>query len=259
MAEEENKNAKIDTEKQEKLKQKTEREKQDDKIKAASPEELREMLSNKNSDYVFRLQKELEKQGNMSYAESEAKINELLPEIVIAQKHGQPANGLYMASPQVKANEIIHPHVEPKTIMDFPFWQRAVDNGLLWLAIFMALYGFLGMFNTQNTEGQNGVLTITTVGVLLGVFMAKYNEWIIPKGQRKISWGRVILTTLILVVGLFVWMMILSLPVLRIINPVLPGIAYLVIAAAAYGIRYWFRKKYGITGSAFGPQPVSRK
>ena len=96
MAEEENKNAKIDTEKQEKLKQKTEREKQDDKIKAASPEELREMLSNKNSDYVFRLQKELEKQGNMSYAESEAKINELLPEIVIAQKHGQPANGLYI-------------------------------------------------------------------------------------------------------------------------------------------------------------------
>lgn len=259
MAEEENKNAKIDTEKQEKLKQMNEKEKQEDRITSASPEELRSMLTNKNSDYVFRLQKELERQGNLTPVDAARKVDELLPEIVIAQKHGQPANGLYMASPKIKAAEILHPHVEPKTLMDLPFWQRAVDNGLFWLAIFMAIYGVLGLANTKNVTSQNGVLTVATVGILLGVFMAKYNDWIMPKGQKRLSWLRVIISTVVLVIILLVWTFIMALPALRVINPVLPGFVYLIIAAVAYGARYLFRKKFDITGSAFGPQPPRTK
>lgn len=259
---EENKNAKIDAAKQEKLKNQVQQSNREDEIKAASPEELRKQLSNKNADYVFRLQKELEKQGKLSTDEAAAKVNELLPEIVIAQGHGQPANGLYMASPSIKANQILNPEVKPKTIADIPFWQRAVDNSLFWLAIFMGVYGLLGVFNAQNQGEQNGVLTIASVGIILGLFMAKYNEWLMPKrvgNKLKMSWLRIIATTVVLLVALVAWMWILQLPGIRVINPILPGYVYIIVAAIAYGIRYLLRKKYGITGSAFGAVPPQVK
>lgn len=259
---EENKNQNIDPEKQEKLKNEAERASKEEKIKAASPEELRKKLSNKNSDYVFRLQKELERQGQLSSDEAVAKVNKLLPEIVIAQGNGQPANGLYMASPSIKANQILHPEEKPKTPADFPFWQRATDNALFWLAIFMGVYGLLGVFHAQSKDGQNGVLTIASVGIILGLFMAKYNEWLMPKtaGKKlKMSWLRVIGTTAALLVILVVWMWLLNLPGIRVINPILPGYIYVVVAVVAYGARYLFRKKYGITGSAFGTVPPQVK
>lgn len=261
MAEEKKENtAKIDQSKQEKIKAKTESENKDDAVKAQNPEELRAALSNKNADYVFRLQKELENQGNMSSEDAKAKVDALLPEIVVAQRHGQPANGLYMASPSIKAGQILHPTQKPRTFMDIPFWQRAVDNGLLWLAIFMALYGVLGLFSTdKNQAGQYGVLTIIIVGVALGVLTAKYNEWVMPNGEKKISWLRVILISVALVVVMLVATLLLQLPALKVINPVLPGIVYLIIAAIAYGARYLFRRQYHIIGSAFGQTTSQNK
>lgn len=262
MAEEKKeKKAKIDQAQQEKLRAKITTTEQDDEIKEESPQVLRTKLTNKNSDYVFRLQKELEKQGKLSHSEAEEKVNQLLPEIIVAQRHGQPANGLYMASPKIKADQILHPEVKPKTLSDFPFWQRAVDSGLLWLAIFMGIYGLMGLASTKPT-GQNGVLTITIVGILLGVFLAKYNDLIMPRDQngkpKKVSWPRVIVVSVALVIVIVILMGILTLKALRPINPVLPGIIYIIIAAISFGIRYLFRKQYGITGSTFMPAPPKK-
>jgi uncharacterized membrane-anchored protein len=64
---------------------------------------------------------------------------------------------------------------------------------------------------------------------------------------------------LAIAVVLFVWMWILQIPALRVINPVLPAVADIVIAAAAYGVRYLFRKHYNIVGSAFAPRPQQHK
>lgn len=248
--------AKINQNEQEKVKNQTKQQGREEELKTKSPAELRRLLSNKNADYVFRLQKELEQQGNMSAEQAKEKVDSLLVEIISAQWRGQPANGLYLASPKIKANQIIHPHRKPKTLADFPFWQRGVDNALLWLAIFMGIYGLLGLFNTKHLSSQNGVLTIASTGILLGLFMAKYDDWIAPMTQggkrSKIHWPRVIGISVLLIVGLIVWISLLSLPGIRVINPVLPGIVYIIIAVAAYGIRYWFRKRYHIVGSAFG-------
>ncbi|RVU70458.1 MULTISPECIES: DUF1129 family protein [Lactobacillus] len=259
---EENKKQKIDEKKQAKLKAQTASQNQDEELQNMAPAKLRTMLTNKNSDYVFRLQKELREQGNMSEAEATSKVDELLPDIIIAQRHAQTANNLFMASPKMKADQILHPVQKPKTIMDLPFWQRAVDNGLFWLAIMMAIYGIMELFSTKQAQtSANGVLTIASTGILLGIFMAKYNELIMPNvnGKPKISWPRVILISVGLVVVIVIWLGLLSLPVFRVINPVLPGIWYIIIAAAAYGIRYLFRKKYQIVGSAFGPNPPRKQ
>lgn len=249
--------AKIDADKQAKLKAKVESADKDEELKNKPASELRAMLSNKNKDYVFRLQRALVKEG-LSQADAEQKVDALLAEIVVAQHHGQPANGLYMASPSVKAQAILHPEVKPKTMMDFPFWQRAVDNILLWMAIFMALYGVMGLSNSKVANAQNGLLTVIIMCVLLGLFWAKYNEWMMPEAKSnkpKIGWLKLIIYFVIFVFFLMIILGLVSLKAVSVINPVLPGIVYLILAAIAFGGRYLFRKQYGITGNILMPTP----
>ncbi|MGQ5708420.1 DUF1129 family protein [Lactobacillus sp. PSON] len=257
MAEEkQDKTANIDQNKQEKLKAKTEAEEKDSEIKTESPEKLRSMLSNKNSDYVFRLQKELIIQGKISSDKAAEEVNKLLPEIVVAQRHGQPANGLYMASPKIKAQEMLHPKQEAE--IDHPFWQRAVDGALLYMVFFIGIFGVIALF-TPNTKdnGQMGIVTLASTGALMGIFMTKYNDWIMPVAgkRKKLPFGRMILGIIGLLAILMVWIWLFNLPGLRTINVVLPGGIDLVIAAVIFGIRYLFRKQYNITGSIFAPTP----
>ncbi|CCI84335.1 hypothetical protein FC52_GL001335 [Lactobacillus pasteurii DSM 23907 = CRBIP 24.76] len=245
---EETKENKIDNNKQEKLKNIAIKNTQEEELKNASIEELRSMLSNKNADYVFRLQKELETQGKLTADAAFAKIADLLPEIVIAQRKGQPANSLFNASPKVKADELLHPYVPPK---ETAFWQKAVDNALLMIVIFTGLYGVMGLFDTKNTTGQNGILVILVVSTLFGISMAKYNEWLDPAKGARPQVLKMILISLAFILGLVAIIWLLTLPGLSMLNPVLPGMVYLIIAVATYGIRYWFRKQYHIVGSAF--------
>lgn len=249
---------KINTEKQAKLKKQAELDTQDEKIKQEDPKALREKLSNKNSDYVFRLEKELQKQGSMSRADAVAMTNGLLSEIIIAQRHGQPANGLYLASPAIKAEQMLHPKKKP---VDTPTWQLMVDGGLLYLAIFFAIFGVMALFETgkQSYNAQWGVLTLASVGILMGVFMVKYNDWFTPNPNKRPSWTKLILSGLAIAVVMIALVTVLSVPALRVINPVLPGPIDVAIAVVAYGARYLFRKHYNIIGSAFAPRPQQHK
>ncbi|NRO55810.1 hypothetical protein IMAU60066_00199 [Lactobacillus helveticus] len=238
----------IDSEKQAKLKRQTEADNQDEEIKQMDPKELRNKLSNKNQDYVFRLEKELQLQGSISRAEAVEMTDKLLGEIIMAQRHGQPANGLYLASPKIKAEQMLHPDKKPVAT---PFWQLAIDGALMYLAIFVGLFGIVALFETkkQSANSQMGILTLASVGI----GMVKYNDWIMPKNGKRQSWAKIILGMIAVVVVLFVWIWLLSLPALKPINPVLPGEVDIIIAAIAFGARYLFRRYYKITGSPFAP------
>ena len=244
----------IDTEKQAKLKKQTETDNRDEAIKQMDPKELRNKLSNKNQDYVFRLEKELQLQGSISRAEAVEMTDKLLGEIVAAQRHGQPANGLYLASPKIKAEQMLHPDKKPVAT---PFWQLAVDGAGLYLVFFLGLIGVMELFqnNKQGQSSQMGILTIASVAILMGVVMVRFNDWVMPAKDGHKSWGKAILAIIGTAVGLFVWIWLLSMPSLQVINPVLPGIADIIIAALVYGLRYLFRKHYHIVGSAFAPRP----
>ena len=74
----------------------------------------------------------------------------------------------------------------------------------------------------------------------------------------KISWMKIVGLFVLLFVAMVIILAISNLPFLKLINPVLPGVVYLIIAAVAFGGRYLFRKKYDITTAAFGPTPTRR-
>ena len=251
--------AKIDTNKQEKLKEKVINQNKDDEVKQMQPAELRKQLSNKNSDYVFRLQKELETQGKMSQEDAQKRVDELLKDLVIVQRHGQPASTYYNMSPKLKAADMLKP--KKKKASDIPFWQYATDNALFYVAIFFGLFGLIGLFQKNDKyNSQMGVLTLLIVGASLGVFMTKYNDWVLPNGSknRKIPWSKLIWGFVLLMGMLFICFGVLGLPALQVINPALPGVYNLIIAAVAYGIRWLFRRHYEIIGSAFSPADKSK-
>lgn len=246
--------SKIDNTKQEKLKEKVASQNMEDEVKQAEPAQLRKQLSNKNSDYVYRLQKELENQGKMGQDDAIKRVDDLLSDLVIAQRHGQPASTFYGMSPKLKAADMLKPKV--KTAADIPFWQYAVDSALLYIALFVGLFGVIALFTpSSKNNSQMGILTLIIVGAGMGIFMTKYNDWVLPAGgkNKKIPWAKLILGMLAILLILFVVIYILSIPALQVINPVLPGIYDIIIAVAAYGIRWVFRRHYEIIGSVFNP------
>lgn len=248
--------ASVDNKKQEKLKRQSEIDNQDEEIKQMDPDKLREKLSNKNQDYVFRLEKELQLQGSLSQIDARQMTNKLLGEIIVAQRHGQPANGLYLASPRIKAEQMLHPEKKPTPT---PFWQLAVDGAGLYLVFFLVLIGVMDVFQpNQSTNSQMGILTVASVGIIMGIIMVRFNDWVVPSKNGKRSWSKAILSIIGTAGGIFILTWVLSIPALKVINPVLPGSVDLIIAAVVYGLRYLFRKHYHIVGSAFAPRPEAK-
>ena len=84
------KNSIVGNAQQEKLKKAHEQNSRDEEIKKMSPKELRNKLSNKNQDYIFRLEKFLIEDQNYTMDQVEPAIDQILPEIIVAQRKGIP-------------------------------------------------------------------------------------------------------------------------------------------------------------------------
>lgn len=242
----ENQNNKIDTSQQEKLKSgksKVDREKE---IRSADPKELRKKLSNKNEDYVFRLEKSLNDAPNVSMDMVEPAIDEILPEIMIAQQKGIPASTLYQKSPIEKAQDLMKPKEKPA---NSNFWLQVLDNTLLYLAVFAGFYGVIEL-TSKPKGGQLGVFTLLSVVIVFGIIMAYFNNlMVMPKEKRPPMW-KIILIGIALILFVLFWITVSSLPQLKVINPVLPAWVELAAAVIAIVVRMYIRKKYNIIDPA---------
>ena len=250
------KNSTVGNVKQEKLKKAHEQNSREEEIKKMPPKELRKKLSNKNQDYVFRLEKFLTEDQNYTMDQVKPAIDQILPEIIVAQRKGIPASSLYQKAPKEKAIEIANPQKEaPKN----KFWMHAVDNGLLYFVIFAGFFGVVQLFNInskqQNGVQQMGILTVASVTILFGILMAYYNDLVTREKSKRPPMWKVVLIGIFLVGIVMVWITFTSMPFLRVINPVLNPWVYIVLAVIAFFVRRWFRQKYHV----FDPLQVKRE
>ena len=194
------KNSTVGNAKQEKLKKAHEQNSREEEIKKMPPKELRKKLSNKNQDYVFRLEKFLTEDQNYTMDQVKPAIDQILPEIIVAQRKGIPASSLYQKAPKEKAIEIANPQKEaPKN----KFWMHAVDNGLLYFVIFAGFFGVVQLFNInskqQNGVQQMGILTVASVTILFGILMAYYNDLVTREKSKRPPMWKVVLIGIFLV------------------------------------------------------------
>jgi Uncharacterized membrane-bound protein conserved in bacteria len=210
-------------------------------IYSANADDLRKKLSNKNAEYVFKLNKYLMDDG---FKEEEAKdaIDKLLPEIIDNQIKGIPANQLYGPVTQ-RAKDIVHPVKKPKKT---PFWASWVDTSLLFFALFGLLYGIVALTSKKaDPNNQTGIVTLVVLSAMWGVLLTWFNNQMkLPKDKRP-GWGITIGYLLVGLVFMFVFLAAMTV-VPATINPALNAIGYFIAAAVAYGVRFVFRRTMGI-------------
>lgn len=206
-------------------------------------EQATNKLSKRNTDYLYKLNKDLIAAGK---TEEEAKgISEgLIVEIYENQIKGIPATKLY-GTPSQKVDSLLN---VKKTPVKQPYWKIAVDSSLLFLALFAALYGVLGMTGGKQ-QGQTGIVTLIGIAVMWGSLLPWFN--IQNRKDREHRPGFMKMMGYI-IAGLAIMMALLFITSLlpAVINPVLSGVVYLVIAVVAFGARFIFRRQNNITTSA---------
>ncbi|GEO57697.1 DUF1129 family protein [Companilactobacillus bobalius] len=215
-------------------------------IYSADTDDLSKKLSNKNAEYVFKLNKRLLDDG---FKEEEAKevIDGMLPEMIDNQIKGIPANQLYGPVTQ-KAKEIAHPVKKPKKT---PFWGLWIDTALLFFALFGLLYGVVALTSKKtDPNNQTGVLTLIVLSLMWGALLTWFNNQMrMPKSERP-GWGKTIGYLALGLVLMFVFLGAMAF-VPTTINPTLNAVGYFVAAVVAYGIRFAFRRYMGIKEKTF--------
>jgi len=215
-------------------------------IYSADADDLHKKLSNKNAEYVFKLNKRLMDDG---FKEEEAKevIDKMLPEIVDNQIKGIPANQLYGPVTQ-RAQEIAHPVKKPKAT---PFWASWIDTALLFFALFGLLYGVVALTSKKtDPNSQTGVITLLVLSAMWGALLTWFNNQMKkPKAERP-GWGVTIGYLAVGLVLMFVFLGAMAF-IPTTINPTLNSVGYFIAAAIAYGVRFGFRRMMGITERSF--------
>lgn len=215
-------------------------------IYSTDTDDLSKKLSNKNAEYVFKLNKRLLDDG---FKEEEAKevIDGMLPEMIDNQIKGIPANQLYGPVTQ-KAKEIAHPVKKPKKT---PFWGLWIDTALLFFALFGLLYGVVALTSKKtDPNNQTGILTLIVLSLMWGALLTWFNNQMrMPKSERP-GWGKTIGYLALGLVLMFVFLGAMAF-VPTTINPTLNAVGYFVAAVVAYGIRFAFRRYMGIKEKTF--------
>lgn len=217
-----------------------------EQIYSADPKELRKQLSNKNEEYIFKLNKML---VSDKFSESEATeaIDKLMPEIIENQIKGIPATQMYGPVTK-KAGDIAHPK---KPVKKTPFWALSVDTSLLFLALFGLLYGVISYTNQKSRQAdQTGVVTLLILAALWGTLLTWFNIQMRKPKKERPGWLQ---TIMYIVIGLVVMMLFMGLSqfIPHAINPSLNGIGYFVLAVIAFGGRFVYRKLMGIKERSF--------
>ncbi|MDO1604957.1 DUF1129 family protein [Lactobacillus sp. YT155] len=211
-----------------------------------SADEIAKKLSKRNDEYLFKLRKELIAAGK---TEEEAKemIDGLVRDIYLSQIKGITANKLF-GTPTEKVEDLLT--VKKKVNEKQPFWKLAVDTTLLFLALFAAMYGVMGLTDqSKKPQNQTGILTLLTISIMWGVILTWFNIQMKKSKENRPGIGK----TLVYMAGGLVLMfgvLYITANLPAVINPVLDPTIYLVTAIVSFAGRYIFRKMNNIKTSA---------
>ncbi|EHE86355.1 DUF1129 domain-containing protein (plasmid) [Latilactobacillus curvatus] len=209
-------------------------------------EGLEAKLSKKNADYLFKFKRALNAEQVPAERQTEI-LAEMLPEMVAEQHKGKPATQVY-GPVATKVDQLLHAPKRPKQTS---LQLQMLDNGLIFLIMYLAFNGIAAYFSTKGSATSIGITSIVITAALAGVIMTypmRYTQ--MPKEQRPPFWKMALVViglTLAFVAAYGVTILIPSF-----LNPVLPPLVQIVIAALLIGVRIYIKRRFKITGSFFG-------
>jgi uncharacterized membrane-anchored protein len=223
---------------------------------AVNVDELLPQLSNKNSDYVFKLRKFLKEDGADDEKEH-AVLVEFLPKILKDQREGKPATTVYGA-PSELAQRILN---APKPVKKQPFWIETVDLGLSFLAIFAVMYGLMSFFAKNKSQASSGgFVSLLLMSFVAAFVFTYYSRWMdMPKGKRP-NLFLLIIAGMALIVLVSLGATWLTVHGNTFLTAQLPAVGQFIVAILAYGGHFFLKRKYHLRNLfQAAPRTTNRK
>ncbi|KPN83886.1 MULTISPECIES: DUF1129 family protein [Apilactobacillus] len=214
-------------------------------------------LTKRNSDYMFRFNKELKK-TKLSDERKVEIVNQMKDELLVEQKHGATARNLY-GTVEERINFIMNPPKKKISMMD-NFAPNAIFNALFFFVIFNLLYGITLMIQTNAKDKQSvGILSLVLISLVFGIFMPIMTRLLDGNVKHKYS-GLVRFGLLILsvIVWIGAFMVIVSIPQAGINIAVSPIVNFILAAISAFAA-FWIHKNYEITVNVMTPRTPNRR
>lgn len=217
----------------------------------AKNRELETQLTKRNEQYIFDLKKSLNA-ANLSEELQAVALSSILPELVEGQKTGKTARQLFGTVGE--RTELIL--AAPAPSKEGTMYEMWLDNSLLIFVFLTVLMAGVMPLLTKNAAAsqQQGIISIL-VGAITGgyafylihKFVYRYDRPGVDQTGRPGGFKSMLIMIGVMLVWMFLFMLSAFIP--PIINPVLDPTINVALGAAAFGLRYFLKKKYNIRGS----------
>jgi uncharacterized membrane-anchored protein len=223
-------------------------------------------LTKRNEDFMFQLNKHLDAAG-MAGGDKRIALEEVVEELKAGQKTGQTAKQLF-GTASAKAATIASPKRRgASNTNDAGYWANALDTALMFFAMFSAVFGIFLLTSKEAVKAgastPYGILSLILTAATGGLVFASIQSLLSPRSEedKKPLWYRIVGTLLAVIVWMALYMLFAFIP--SVINPILPAIAYLVLAVAGFAGFIYERRITGISGGMFGgptgAQPTKKR
>ncbi|HFH9837961.1 TPA: DUF1129 domain-containing protein [Streptococcus suis] len=209
-------------------------------------------LTKKNQEFIHIATNQLIKDGK-SDEEIKALLAEILPTIIDNQKTGITARSLYGAPSEwaaAQTNQATDDSLNQEE-NDNP-WLMWLDSSLLILALISGLNGIMNFFNSGS---QYGIVTLLVIGLGVGAGMYMMYHFVYREQAKTGQRPNLLKAIGVLILATLAWSIVFFLAALipSSINPVVPPVLAILLAATSFGLRYILRKKYNIRNAM---QPI---
>lgn len=212
--------------------------------------QLFSQLTNKNADYMAKLDKRL-KEVNYPEDDRTRIFNDMLKNIAEQQGSGVTARRLYGTVTERAYNIVEGPQqtqtVEGERSED---WKLYVDGALMLGGMFALITGLSAVIGSENTATGMGLITLILNFLVGGAVVLAITKNAPVRGVK----GGLLRYILVSVVAMFAWIIVMTGSMALIppsINIMLPGIVNLIIGAAAFLGKWYFKRKYNVKGTLF--------
>lgn len=207
---------------------------------------LANQLTNKNKEYIVKLNRQLQDRGW-----NEDQITEvfytMLPTIVDQQDNHILAKSIY-GTPTEQADHLTaNPNVTQEEVEKSEPWKLYIDGGLLLGGLLAIINGVFQMFGTQ-TQNPMGILTLLLNFLLAGLAMLVIGKYAPQPGQKGGFLKYILASTAVMLV----WMLFFSVGaalIPRSINPPLAPELSIAIGILALVGKYFFKRHFDVHGS----------
>lgn len=211
--------------------------------------DLFDALTNKNKDYMIKLNRALEK--TTTVAERTVLFHQLLPEVIENQRKGITARQLYGTVAEKIATLSYEQSVLLEEQANEPSenWKLFLDSALMLGGLFSLVQGLTGMFDTSGPQGGSlGIVSLIlnfVLGGFVGLVMTKFAP---KKGVEKGFVKYLVVSTLAMLVWVIVMMgAIVLLP--SSINVLISAPVILAIGLVSLGAKIGLKKWLNIQGT----------